>query len=84
MSTVKSVLSGLSKKIKKFKTDFQWVHSAILSTFIKLSFVFKTFVLSITSGHLRQVLLYMHSMDYILLAIACLVIFAYFLVVCIF
>ena len=33
-------------------------HSAILSTFIKLPFVVKTFVLSILSDHLRQVLLY--------------------------
>ena len=33
-------------------------HSAILSTFIKLPFVFKTFVLSIFSGRLRQALLY--------------------------
>ena len=34
-------------------------HSAILSTLIKLPFVFKTFVLSIfVSGRLRQVLLY--------------------------
>ena len=33
-------------------------HSAILSTFIKLPFVFKTFVLSILSGPFRQVLLY--------------------------
>ena len=33
-------------------------HSAILSTFIKLPFVFKTFVLSILSGRFRQVLLY--------------------------
>ena len=33
-------------------------HSAILLTFIKLSFVFKTFVLSNLSGRLRQVLLY--------------------------
>ena len=33
-------------------------HSAIISTCIKLSFVFKTFVLSILSGRLRQVSLY--------------------------
>ena len=33
-------------------------HSAIILTFIKLPFVFKTFVLSFLSGHLRQVLLY--------------------------
>ena len=32
-------------------------YSAILSTFIKLPFAFKTFVLSILSGRLRQVLL---------------------------
>ena len=33
-------------------------HSAILSTFIKLPFVFKTFVLSILRGCFRQVLLH--------------------------
>ena len=36
----------------------QGEHSAILSTFIKLPFVIKMFVLSIFSGGLRQVLLY--------------------------
>ena len=48
-----------------FKTDYclmhrmlQRDHSAILSTFTKLSFVLKIFVLSILSGRLRQVLLY--------------------------
>ena len=34
-------------------------HSALLSTFIKLPFTVKTFVLSIFSGHFRQVLLYL-------------------------
>ena len=34
-------------------------HSAIVLTFIKLPFVFKTF-LSVFSGRLRQVLLYCH------------------------
>ena len=33
-------------------------HSAILPTFITLPFSIKTFVLSILSGRLRQVLLY--------------------------
>ena len=33
-------------------------HSAILSTFIKLPFVIKVFVLSILRGHFTQVLLY--------------------------
>ena len=33
-------------------------HSAILLTFIKLPFVLKIFVLSIFSGRLRQVLVY--------------------------
>ena len=33
-------------------------HSAILSNFIKLQFVFKTFILSFLSDRLRQVLLY--------------------------
>ena len=33
-------------------------HSAILSTFIKLPFVIKNFVLSIFSGRFAQVLLY--------------------------
>ena len=36
-------------------------HSAILLTLIKLPFVIKIFVLSILSGHLRQVLLYTHQ-----------------------
>ena len=36
-------------------------HSAILSTFIKLSFVVKTFVLSISSGRLRKVLLFIEN-----------------------
>ena len=35
-------------------------HSAILSTFIELPFVIKTFALSILSGHFTQVLLYLH------------------------
>ena len=34
-------------------------HSAIFSTFIKLSLVFKTVVMSILNGHLRQVLMYL-------------------------
>ena len=69
--TVKPVLSGHSKKTPKIGFQYQeslnasqkyWrmlqrEHSAILSTFIKLSFVFKTFVLSIFSGRLRQILL---------------------------
>ena len=37
----------------------QGEHSAILSTFIKLSFVIQIFVLSILSGRFRQVLLYL-------------------------
>ena len=36
----------------------QWEYSAILSNFIKLSFVIKIFVLFVLSGPLRQVLLY--------------------------
>ena len=36
----------------------QWEHSAILSTFIRLPFVIKIFVLSILSGRFTQVLLY--------------------------
>ena len=60
--TVKSGLSGHSKR-RHFKTDYRLLqvksiaecskrareHSAILSTFIKLPFVFKTYVLSILS-----------------------------------
>ena len=37
------------------KSIAEWEHSAILSTFIKLPFVIKIFVLSIFSGRLRQV-----------------------------
>ena len=39
----------------------QGEHSAILSTFIKLPFVIKIFVLSILSGRFTQVLLYMNA-----------------------
>ena len=39
----------------------QGENSTILSTFIKLPFVFKTFVLPILSGRLRQILLYTKS-----------------------
>ena len=42
---------------KKYCRMLQREHSAILSTFIKLLFVIKIFVLSILSGRLRQVLL---------------------------
>ena len=38
----------------------QGEHSAILSTFIRLLFVSKTFVLSILSDHLKQVLLHVY------------------------
>ena len=37
----------------------------MLSTFIKLPFVFKTFVLSILSGRLRQVLLYVKLIKFV-------------------
>ena len=68
--TVKPVLSGHSNRtpILAFNTDYplmqvksitEWKHSAIISTFIKLTFSNKTYVLSILSGCLRQVLLYM-------------------------
>ena len=67
LDTVKPVLRGHSKRRPKFvlKTDLslnadqkycrmlQWEHSAILSTFIKLPFVFKTFVLSIFEWQLK-------------------------------
>ena len=55
-ATVKPVLSGHSKRRPKlvFKTDYSLMqvksiveHSAILSTFIKLPFVIKIFVLSL-------------------------------------
>ena len=68
--TVNPVLSGHSKRDQNlvFKTNYRLMqvkvlqnapieHSAILSTFIKLQFVFKPFVLSILSDRLRQVLL---------------------------
>ena len=44
---------------QKYCRMLQGEHSAILSTFIKLSFVNKIFVWSILSGCFRQVLLYM-------------------------
>ena len=43
---------------QKYCRMLQAEHSVILSTFIKLPFVIKIFVLSILSGCLRQVLLY--------------------------
>ena len=43
---------------QKYCRMLQGEHSAILSTFIKLPFSIKTFVLPILSGRLRQVLLY--------------------------
>ena len=60
MSTIKPVLSGRSKgrpKIgfqdrlplnvgQKYCRIFQWEHSAMLLTFIKLPFIIKVFVLS--------------------------------------
>ena len=68
-NTVKPVLSGHSKRTQKlvFNTDYRLMqvksiaecskeHSTILST-IKLPFSIKTFVFSILSGRLRQVLL---------------------------
>ena len=64
--TVKPVLSGHSKKEdqlslnagQKYCRMLQVEHSAILLTFIKLSFAIKIFVLSFLSGCLRHVLLY--------------------------
>ena len=63
--TVKPALSSHSKRRPKigFQDRFSLnagprEHYAILSNFIKLAFVFKTFVLSIFSGCSRQVLLY--------------------------
>ena len=64
--TVKPVLSGHSKKktnyrlmqVKSIAECSKGEHSAILSTFIKLPFVIKIFVLSLMSGCLRHVLLY--------------------------
>ena len=69
--TVKPVLSGHSKRRPKmvFKTDYPLMqvkstavcskgeHSAILLTFIKQPFVFKTFVLSIFEWPLKTDLL---------------------------
>ena len=56
--TVKLVLNGHSKRRKLvFKTDYRLMQvksiSAIFSTFIKLPFVFKTFVLSIFEWPLK-------------------------------
>ena len=39
------------------------LHSAILSTFIKLPFVIKIFVLSIFRGRFTQVLLYRYKLE---------------------
>ena len=42
----------------KYCITLQREHSAIRSTFIKLPFSIKTFILSILSGHFTRVLLY--------------------------
>ena len=42
---------------QKYCRMLQWEHSATLSTFIKLTFVIKIFVLSNFSGRFTQVLL---------------------------
>ena len=68
--TVNPVLSGHSKRDQNlvFKTNYRLMqvkvlqnapieHSAILSTFIKLQFVFKPFVWYILSGRLIQVII---------------------------
>ena len=57
---VKSVLSSHSKKktnyrLMQVKSIAEGGYSAILSTFIKLPFVIKIFVLSFLSGCLRHV-----------------------------
>ena len=44
--------------VQKYCRMLQGEHSAILSTFIKLLFVIKNFVLSIFSGHCTQVVVY--------------------------
>ena len=64
MGTLKKTKNGFQNQLllnacQKYSRMLQWEHSAILSTFIKLPFVIKIFVLSITSGRLRQVLLYL-------------------------
>ena len=53
----------------------QGERSAILSTFIKLPFSIKTFVLSFLSGHLRQVSLYLRFNFFHILLIMLLFIF---------
>ena len=50
---------------------FTQEHSAILSTFIELPFSIKSFVLSILSGRLRRVLLYMLRSDPYLIVSRC-------------
>ena len=65
-NTVKPVLSSHSKKEDQLSLNagqkdcrmLQGEHSAILLICIKISFVFKIFVLSFLSGCLRHVLLY--------------------------
>ena len=66
-NTVKPVLSSHSKGRpkngfqdllslnagQKYCRMLQWEHSAILSTFVKLPFVFKTFILSILEWPLK-------------------------------
>ena len=66
MATLKKTKNGFQDRLslnvgQKYCRMLKGEHSAILSTFIMLTFAFKTFVLSILSGHFAQVLLLMHG-----------------------
>ena len=58
---MQSACSPLLNAGQKFYRMLEGEHSAILLTFIKLSFVIKVFILSIFSGSFTQVLLYMET-----------------------
>ena len=63
MATLKKITNWFLRPIianrgQKYCRMLQGEHSAILLIFIKLPFVIKIIVLSILSGHLTQVLLY--------------------------
>ena len=51
------------QRLMQVKSIGEWEHSAILSTFIKLPVVIKTFVLSIYEWLFYKALLYIFIMD---------------------
>ena len=82
MLVLRQIIAECRSKVLQ---NAQWEHSAILSIFIKLPFVIKIFVLSILSGFLRQVLLYLQikKIKLIIYYILCLSVYVYLNVLCV-